>query len=327
MSGNEIIALVVAIICLVSFSIVFTILYGGYSNKNVSEIVSGKRDIDILETSVDEHQKAKDKKRKVFRVIQKVFSITIGSLILAGFAFSLYFRVTDNTMLVNDTGVLVIATGSMSSKNKSNTYLTTNSLNDQFAAGDIIVINRVAETELAKYDVIAYKNEDSGLTIVHRIRDIQIVNGVTYYKMRGDANNVDDDYELTYKDVVGRYDGGIVPYLGSFVLFLQSNIGIITILSLLYCLLMYDHYDRKLEKEAENRKRKLIEAIGFDLDSKDEYKSDFDETIYYKGVKFVFKNGDLLGKTNEKSPIGDEDTIYKVTGKNDDKKEDKVKIG
>jgi signal peptidase I len=327
MSISEIIALIIAIICLVSFSAVFTILYGMFSKKNIEEIVQGKKDIEILETALIEKEWKKSKTRKGFKIFAKALTRILSAAILLFFIASIYSKITNNVLSFGDTSALVIATGSMSEKNSANAYLSENNLDDQFSAGDIILIHSVNEEDLSVYDVVAYKNEDTNKIIVHRIRLIKSVDGLTHYVTRGDANNVDDSSAgIVFEDIIGVYKDEKANYIGSFVLFLQSNIGIITILSITYCLFMYDFYDRKYDIKYNDRKDKLIKAIGFDLSSEHRYSSDFDEIIYYKGMKYVFKDGDLLAKSVEKSPIDDEDSLYKVEDVKGDKKGEKVDI-
>jgi signal peptidase I len=327
MSTSEIIALIIAIICLVSFSAVFTILYGMFSKKNIEEILQGKKDIEILEATLIEKEKKKSKIKKGFKIFGEVLTGVVSVAILVFFVASIYSKISSNILSFGDTSALVIATGSMSEKNSANSYLAQNGLNNQFSAGDIILIHSVKQDELAAYDVVAYKNEDTNKIIVHRIRLIKSVDGVTHYVTRGDANNADDSANgVIFEDIIGVYKNEKATYIGSFVLFLQSNIGIITILAITYCLFMYDFYDRKYDIKYNDRKDKLIKAIGFDLSNKHRYSSDFDEIIYYKGMKYIFKDGDLLAKSVEKSPIDDEDSLYKVEDIKGDKRGEKVDI-
>jgi signal peptidase I len=327
MNTSEIIGLIVAIVCLMSFSAVFTILYGMFSKKNIEEISQGKKDIEILEATLIEKEKKKSRTKKGFKIFGKVLTSVVSVAILVFFVASIYSKISSNILSFGDTSVLVIVTGSMSEKNSANSYLAQNSLNNQFSAGDIILIHKAEQEELSVYDVVAYKNDDTGKIIVHRIRLIKSVDGITRYVTRGDANNVDDSSTgIVFEDVIGVYKDEKAAYIGSFVLFLQSNIGIITILSITYCLFMYDFYDRKYDIKYNDRKDKLIKAIGFDLSNKHRYSSDFDEIIYYKGMKYIFKDGDLLSKSVEKSPIGDEDSLYKIEQSTKAKKGERVDI-
>lgn len=77
----------------------------------------------------------------------------------------------------------------------------------------------VPQSEYQAGDVVTFKIPNSDELLTHRINSVSSVNGVSgvngtrIYKTRGDANNVIDDWELIYEDVIGRIVFHI-PYLG-----------------------------------------------------------------------------------------------------------------
>ena len=144
MSLIEIISLIVTIVCLLSFCIVFTILMKHYFDTNVEKVKEGKDDIELLDNIILEEKEKNNKIKKGFKITLKVFSWIILSGLLVGFGISLYSRVSGNIMVFNDSTNIVIASGSMSEKNKANDYLVTNDLDDQFDTYDIIEIGRAS---------------------------------------------------------------------------------------------------------------------------------------------------------------------------------------
>ena len=296
MDKIEILSLIVTIICLLSFSTVFTILFRNYNLNAIDSIKEGKEDIDLIDSCLIEEEKKKSKKHKTIKILSKITYFTLYSIVFTFFAFSLTSRILDNNMLFGDTGIIVIATGSMSKKNKENTYLEQNGLDNQFNAYDIIQIKRYNSGEKPKlYDVIAFKSDD-GKTIVHRIIDIKVdeVTNEYTFRTKGDANSAEDYgnlyQKLTEDKIIGHYTNKNLPAIGSFVIFLQSNSGIITIVSITYCVFMFDYYRNKLEKTITDRTNLLVELINYDANSP-EIANTFKQELMYKGYKYCFEQG------------------------------------
>lgn len=303
MSSIEIISLIVTIICLVSFSLVFTYLFRHYYYSNIKEIEEGKADVDLIDNALFENEKKKSKVNKVLHITGKVFSFSLLALVLFFFGTSLYSRFSGNNMVFGDKSYIVIATGSMSEKNKNNDYLFDNKLlteydlNNQFDAYDIIGVTKYkAKEEVKLYDVIAFKGKDN-VIYVHRI--IEIREDGTYVT-RGDSNARSDAgllYEnyLTFDKVVGKYNSSRVPGLGIFVIFVQSNGGIITIISIVYCMFMFDYYRDKYENSIERRTKFILEGLNLDINSITEedlkkFKLHFDEKLVYDAKEYNIKN-------------------------------------
>ena len=306
----EIISLVVTIICVVSFSVVFTILFRHYFVRQIEEIKYGQQDLGVIENAIYERKQKKDKKSKTLSILGRIGSYTLLGLVGLMFVTSLVSRLSGNTMLLGNQTYVVIATGSMSTKNNVNSYLfsgAADTLDQQFQAYDVINIKKYESQEDVKlYDVIAFKAK-TGKTIVHRI--IKINDNGTYIT-RGDANKVDDtgsqyDIALSYENVIGRYTGNRIRGIGIAVIFLQSNSGIITVVSVLYCIAMYDHYRLKYLKTIDERTDYLIKILEFDLDNStiEEFQAKYLEIIKYKDKDYKF---------NEEGKFFEKDEDYKT---------------
>ncbi len=335
MSSIEIIALIVTIVCLVSFSIVFTVLFRHYYKSNISTIESGEEDLALIDYAIEEEKAKKKKSKKAIRISLKVLSYFIFGVILIFFGISLYSRFSNNVMPFGDTSLIVIATGSMSEVNDSNDYIYEHNLNNQFNAYDIISISKYKnQEEIDLYDVIAFKNDD-GDTIVHRITEIiTLDSGEEVYITRGDANAVDDTYNqyssyLTYEAIIGKYNGFRIPGIGIFVIFLQSNAGIITIIAIAYCLFMFDFYNTRYENLITERTNKLVELLDYDLENNniDELNLIYKEELIYQNNIYTFIKGEFVSKEE----IKDENTLKKINDylvfiKTQDEKVDKNNI-
>lgn len=325
MSNFEILSLVITIVCLVSFSLVFTILFRNYNLNAIKDINEGKDDIELIDDALLEEKKAKKKKNKILKIIGRVIYYTVYAFVFVFFAFSLTSRIMDNSMLLGDNGFVVIASGSMSKKHSANTYLDEYNLNNQIQTYDIIGITKYKSfDQVSKYDVIAFKSND-GRVIVHRIISLTTVDDDIHVVTRGDAssssdnNNLYGDY-LTFNDIIGYYNNTNIPLVGSFVIFLQSNSGIITIVSIGYCVLMFDYYRTKLDKAINKRTNMLIELINYD-ESTPELTNYFQQELVYKGYKYIFSEGEFIKKVtlDDKEVVeGSDETIFSKTQKNKD---------
>ena len=287
MNNVEILSLVVTIICLVSFCLVFTFLFRHYYLSNINEIKEGKADKEVIEYNKERIEKNKKKSEKAKRIASRITSYAFLGLVVAFFGFSLYSRFFNNNL------------------NSANEYLDEYNLNNQFDTYDIIGVTKYQSVEeINQYDVIAFYGEDD-VIYVHRIIEIRDDNT---FVTRGDSNAISDTNRLyngylTYDKIIGKYNDARVPLLGVFIVFLQSNSGIITVLSVVYCLLMFDHYRNKYEESIESRIEYLDGVIKYDYSSsfpvEEEIKIDYNEVIIYKdNPEIVLKMND-----NEESEV------------------------
>lgn len=294
MKSTEIISLIVTFIGIFSFATIFTILYGNYASMSIKELKSGKRDIELIDEVVYERQEKVKRRNEIVGTIKNVFFYMTLFIVVPVFIFSLISRFTNNAIMIGDRTVMVVASGSMSYKAETNDYLVTNNLNDQFSKYDIIILEKVdSAAELKVYDTIAFVN-DKGTNIIHRIKSIKYDGS---YETRGDAVEVSDSYNPVFPDVIGRYTGKKIGGIGMFVLFFQSYAGIITIVSLVYCLLMIDRMSEKINKVQLERIEYLEKALGLlDETEAKAMQAAYSETIYYKGFAYQFKDGEFISK-------------------------------
>lgn len=303
MTSLEIIALIVTGVGVACFAVIFTILYRSYAAASVAEIESGQRDVDLIEQTILQNVKNSKKSKKTFDRVKRVLSFVTVAFLIFFLVFSIISKVQNGVIMVFDRGVIAVATGSMSEKHKDNTDL--GGLDNQFMAYDMIVLEDVkAAHEIKKYDVISFVN-DEGVNIIHRIIDIEYTASGARYVTRGDANNAADKYKPTFDDVVGRYTGTRIPYLGLFAMFLQSYSGMVTIAAIVYCLLMIDRVGEKITNSENARLELLSQSIDFKRESiinDGELESSFLEKVRYKNYIYTFDENGFV----DKSEITDE---------------------
>jgi signal peptidase len=291
----EIIAAVATSIGVISFAAMFTLLYRSYSTSSIRELKTGKRDIELMDEYIYDSNPSVQMRQRVWGIVKNVCFYGILALLIPVFALSMINKFQGNVTMVGSHSLMVVASGSMSEKNSANDYLEENGLDNQFNTYDLIVLEQVNESDLKLYDVIAFV-DDTGRNVIHRIVGFGADGS---FITRGDANNTDDLFHPTFENVIGRYADKRVPALGSLVMFLQSVGGVVTLLSLVYCILMLERFNSKMRKEEEARLQQLCSAIELDLEqSEDEHamRADFVETLYYKGFVYLFNEQGFVGK-------------------------------
>lgn len=294
----SIIPIIVTFIGVTSFAVLFTILYKTYANSQIEEIKSGKRDIEIIDEVIRNRDKKIIKRKKILKVVKTVVYYAALAIVVPLFLFSLYSKIVNNVLMIGGRNLMVVASPSMSEINDANKYVQENNLTNQFDQYDIIYLEKIADpTMLSKYDVICFKN-DKGINIIHRIREIKVIDGELRYVTRGDANKSDDSYSPKFEDIVGRYTGKKIDGIGIFIIFLQSGAGIITIVSLVYCLVMIDRNAEKINKVQRERAKKIGKVIDYSEETESKaLTAKYHETIYYKGVAYTFDEEGFIEKT------------------------------
>jgi len=91
-----------------------------------------------------------------------------------------------------------------------------------FQTGSIISIKlKNNQTIYQKGDVITFHKDKELIT--HRITEVQKKSGKVMYKTKGDNNNAQDLWVVSSEDVVGKYTGLTIPYLGYAMDFTKSK--------------------------------------------------------------------------------------------------------
>ena len=310
MDRTELIGLIVTLVGVSCFSVIFTVLYLSYTKGEIRDIQSGNSDIEIIDQAIYNNLPSVKVRKKIIKAIKSFVFYGLMVFIIPFFIFSIVNKIQGNIIILGDKGLLVVASGSMSTKHPENTYLVSNNLDNQFDKFDLIVIEKVSENDLKLYDVISYMN-DKGTTIIHRIVDINTnEDGKKVFTTRGDSNGEDavDSFKSTIDDIQGRYINKKIPMVGMFVMFLQSPIGMASIVAMLYCLFMVDRLNAKVIYEHELRLDKLSKVLDYKQElSTENIKVNYIETIYYKGYEYTFDRSGFV----DKKEIEDKDYLEK----------------
>ena len=97
--------------------------------------------------------------------------------------------------------------------------IATDSMTGEINKGDAVLYERYDDQTILEGQVVAYKEGKS--VIIHRVNDIQIINGASRYYTKGDANENADAGYRTDGDIVGLVNFKI-PFIGYPTIWLRS---------------------------------------------------------------------------------------------------------
>ena len=241
---NLILCLIVLIALTALFSVLITIIIR-YALKTIN---AGLDDEKIKKEYIEEQNK---KKNRFFAVLSNTLPILVCAILACVLCFSLYSRFTQNSKVGAIPTLKAVASGSMETKHKENTYLEVNNLNDQIKTFDLIVLHQLPkEEDLKLYDIVVY--EANGYFIIHRIVGIEEPNAShpdeRWFVLRGDANKYADEFPVTYNQMCSIYRGETIPIIGPFVMFMQSPAGIICFVLVVLVIITLPLIEKKLKK-------------------------------------------------------------------------------
>jgi signal peptidase len=132
------------------------------------------------------------------------------------------------------------------------------SMKDTLNKGDLIIDKKVDVEDLKVGDIISFltKEQDKTVIVTHRIIEIKEEGGYKSFITKGDNNPLADENDVTFVNVIGKYSGTRIPYLGLIIDFLKSQIGfllfIIVPLFVVFIYLLYNFITIIIE---ENKKK------------------------------------------------------------------------
>ena len=244
MTDYEIYIFILCFIVFAMFTIVFTFMIKEIAKMRLKLIRHGLEDEEIK----NEYHRNK-RKGCAGTVLGKIVSLLLCLALCAAFVFSAYMNLTEEKAPNGIPSLKVVMSDSMAKKNEKNTYLFENGLNDQLQTFDIIVTHHLpAEEDLELYDIVVYKQDD--LFVIHRIVGIEKPNeqhpNAWHFLLQGDAVETPDRFPVLY-------EGERVPFVGSFVLFMQSPAGWLCILLVLFAMIATPIVEKKLISEINQR--------------------------------------------------------------------------
>jgi hypothetical protein len=220
-----------------------------------------KQSLRAIRSGIDDDKIKKElntneQKRKAGTIFEKIATTILCAILLLVFLLSLYINIAQNCFSEKIPTINVVRTSSMEKKNEKNTYLYANKLNDQIGTFDLILTyKKPPADELELYDIVVY--EVNGTRIVHRIVDIEEPNETHpdeyWFRLQGDAIETADRFPVHYSQILGIYRGERVPFVGSFVLFMQSPAGWLCIILVIGALIATPILEKKIAKERQKR--------------------------------------------------------------------------
>lgn len=139
------------------------------------------------------------------------------------------------------------------------TICISNSMENEFKVGDIVISKKDIEESINIGDIITYREGNEIIT--HRVENIVLEDNKTKYVTKGDSNNSIDECLVEYSQIEGIYCYKI-PVIGNIILMLQKPQGFlivffipVAIIACLYKVII----SRKELKEL--RKTKLLKRL------------------------------------------------------------------
>ena len=202
--------------------------------------------------------KIKKPKSKYAKIIDYAVTGIVCLLFVVLLIGSLVIRCTEGSYCGVIPTYRVVKSSSMAQKNEKNTYLLHSGLNDQIQMFDLIRTEKLPdEKDLELYDIVVY--ETDGMLIIHRIVEIEEPNDAhpdcRLFRLQGDAVDSPDRFPVVYKQMKAIYRGDRTPFIGSFILFMQSPAGWLCTLLIVITMISAPILDKKLQKA---RKQRLL---------------------------------------------------------------------
>jgi signal peptidase I len=193
-------------------------------------------------------------------VVDKILYFILTALMVGAFTvtflFSQYVDVSENKYIESLPTFRVVQSSSMSEIHEKNSTISDLGLTDQFDTFDLIITHDMPAVEdIQLYDIVVYEVDDT--LIIHRIIDIEAPNDKHpdeyYFATRGDAVPNADRYPVLYSQMKGIYRGERIPFVGSFILFMQSPAGWLCMIFVLAVTIITPIVEYKLKKEKARR--------------------------------------------------------------------------
>lgn len=104
------------------------------------------------------------------------------------------------------------------------------SMEPTFKTGSIIAVKPVDDpSKLVKNDVITFMQQDGNL-VTHRIMEVIKTKDQLMFQTKGDNNKDADTQPVLSQNIVAKYTGTTIPYLGYFIDFAKSSKGMAILL-------------------------------------------------------------------------------------------------
>ncbi len=237
MTGYDLYVFILCIVAFASSLLLFGTMLFIIVHQKLRAIDNGLLDYEIKKEYMRKRNSEDSSAKIVFGIVSAIVSV----LVIAVFAWVISIKFADPKVEGSVPAPRVVLSDSMSYKNKANAYLEQNNLNDQFDTFDLILTHELPnEFELELYDVVVYEIESD--LVVHRIIEIEEPNAEhpehRLFRLRGDAVKYSDEHAVKYSQMKSVYRGEKIPFVGSFVYFLQSPAGYVCIILIIFAFIL-----------------------------------------------------------------------------------------
>ena len=132
--------------------------------------------------------------------------------------------------------------------------IKTNSMEPTINVDDVVINKEVKQEDLLVGDVITFLQD--GEVITHRITKIDNDGDKIQYSTKGDNNNIEDTFKITYENIEGKHLLTI-PYLGKIIELLENKLLFLIILLIILIFMFVQLVNQ--EKKDNRREKKKIE--------------------------------------------------------------------
>lgn len=233
----------IVVVSLTAFIFILTLLAYLLCVKSYRlDVNEGKYDREI-------YREFHDNKRSKLEVIGTIVSYIILFVLIVLFIFALFYRVNSKDLTIDNKTILVIKSDSMADFYDEADELKY-SRDLQFKRGDICIFE-TDFSDLIVGEVYTYTYDN--IMITHRLIKYDEETRLTTFK--GDNNETEDPYLISADNVIYHYTGYNLPKLGLFILYVQSSLGMWTVM-LILCIMISSQIisDRifKINKDRDN---------------------------------------------------------------------------
>ncbi len=248
-----------------------------------------KQEFKLIKNGIEDERLKKEytdsqKRNKKLNICGCFLTLVICIVFIGFFAFSLFVNIRQDSYFENIPTIKVVNTDSMSRKHEKNTYLKSNNLNNQIQTFDLVKVYKApAEKDIELYDIVVYEVNDT--QIIHRIVGIEEPRSEhpneRYFLCQGDAVESPDRFPVYYSQIKAIYKGERIPFIGSFVKFMQSPAGWLCAVLIVFGVIGMPILERKMEKVITERLSIIgfISSSGEILTSEETKKEEEDEAL------------------------------------------------
>ncbi len=257
MTDFELYGFILCLIVLLAFTLVFTVTIGWIAILKLKLIREGIDDEKIEDEYLENQSKSTP---LALKILSGVFPFVVCVVLVIAFIFSMNMTLNEKEP-VGDIPVLkVVTSGSMASKYEGNEYLFENNIDNQLQTFDLILTHKLpGEYDLELYDIVVYEVE--GSLVIHRIVGIEEPNSKhpdeRHFLLQGDAVQFPDRFPVRYSQMKAIYLGDRTPFIGSFIVFMQSPAGMLCVLLILLTTLIVPLLECIFNRAKKRRLRNL----------------------------------------------------------------------